>query len=117
MRRSRSGLSLAVIVLAGVVALLGLAAAVYQLASDGWIRGGGTGWMLAGAGAAIVGALAAAVGLRTGRHGLAALGLAVTAVSPTVFAYPLNALLLVASAVEACASLRARRRSARAAVR
>ena len=113
MTPSRPWLSRALTALAIAVALLGLTVALDQLASVGWTHGGGTAWLLTLAAAATAGATAAAIGLRTGRHGLAAAGLAVTAVSPTGFAYPLNALLLIAATVEAWAALRSGHRSDR----
>jgi uncharacterized membrane protein YadS len=113
MTPSRPWLSRALTALAIAVALLGLTVALDQLADAGWTHDGATAWLLALATtAATAGATAAAIGLRTGRHGLAAAGLAVTAVSPNLVVYPLNALLLLAAAVEASTALRGGHRSA-----
>jgi hypothetical protein len=91
--------------------LLGWLVFAHQLASDGWLNGGGTAWLLALAAVATVGALVSIAALTSGRPGWASLGLTITAASPTVFAYPLNLLLLILAIIEAALAISTGRRS------
>ncbi len=111
--KTASWWSYAVAALATGVVSYGWLVAVDQLSAAGWVDGG-TAWLFVFVAVATVGAAAALVGVRTGRHSLAAVGLLVAAVlTPTGFGYPMNALLLIAAAAEAWAALRSGHRSGR----
>src|SRR4051812_16850634 len=86
---------------AAAVAAVGWAVFADQLANDGWTSGGGTAWLGVFACVASVGVYVVVVALAAGRHLIAALGLLFVAASPTVFAYPLNIIVLLMAAGEA----------------
>jgi hypothetical protein len=77
-----------------------------QLRSDGWIAGGGTGWLLAAAVLATSGAAIAVTARRSGHHAWTATGLALVALSPTVFAYVLNLAVIVLAVYEVLIAVR-----------
>lgn len=91
-----------------ITVAVGWAVAVQQLVRDGWIEGGGTAWLFAGAAVGTLGLLVVFAAGKPDARGFRALGLVLAAVSPTVFAYPLNALLLVAAVIELAVAVRAR---------
>lgn len=94
-----SHLGVATWFVAAVTILLGWFVGLRQLATDGWINGGGTGWLLF---LALVASLAGggAFWLQGRDHEeAAAVTFLVVAVSPTVFAYPLNLVIVVAAFV------------------
>jgi hypothetical protein len=93
------------LVLAVGVVICGWFVAVGQLTNDGWTSGGGTAWLLVCACVATIGASFAVPALIDGRHGWAAAGLALVIVSPTGFAYPFNALVLVLAIVHLAMAL------------
>src|SRR5258708_24218260 len=78
----------------GATVLVGWLAVVDQLIHDGFTSGGGTLWLAAFGTAATAGASTLFAASHTHQHGLRALGLAITALSPTVFAYILNIAVL-----------------------
>lgn len=117
MKQTRSSLVYVSSAIALSGTALGWAIFIGQLATDDWVSGGGTAWMLVLAALATVGVVTAIPALWSGRHGWAAVGLAITAVSPTVFAYPLNVLLLILAVVEATHAISATRRVRSFAVR
>lgn len=86
--------------LVGGTVLVGWAAGLKQLLDEGWIAGGGTGWLLGAALLATIAAAAAAWLHRRGSPRAAGVCLLVVAVSsPTVFAYPLNVAVIIVALV------------------
>ena len=100
MRLRDTRLGMAEAILVSVTVAVGWVVVVPQLRNDGWISGGGTAWLLTMALIASAGALVAVMSRRAGRHGWVALGLFAVAVSPTVFAYILNALVIALTVTE-----------------
>ena len=94
---------------------VGWTVSVRQLLYDGWIPGGGTGWLLAFCVVATLGAVTALFAQTRGNHGWAALALLLVTASPAVFAYVLNVLVLALAAVELGLGLEQRFRGRRAA--
>jgi hypothetical protein len=92
---------IAAYLLVGATVLVGWMAGLQQLLDEGWIAGGGTGWLLGAASLATIAAAAAAWQDRRGHPRSASVCLLVVAASsPTVFAYPLNlAVIFVALVV------------------
>lgn len=91
---------MAAYLLVGGTVLVGWAAGLKQLLDEGWIAGGGTGWLLGAALLATIAAAAAAWLNRRGRPRTAGVCLlAVAVISPTVFAYPLNVAVIIVALV------------------
>ena len=91
---------MAAYLLVGATVLVGWAVGLEQLLDEGWIAGGGTGWLLGAALLATIAAAAVAWLDRRGRPGTAGVCLLVVAViSPTVFAYPLNVAVIIVALV------------------
>ena len=91
---------MAAYLLVGATVLVGWAAGLQQLLDEGWIAGGGTGWLLVAAILASSAAAAAAWLYRRAHPRAAGVCLLVVAVSsPTVFAYPLNVAVIVVALV------------------
>jgi hypothetical protein len=100
MTRSTSTLIKIERVTVAVTLLVGWMVSGGQLLRDGWIAGGGTAWLLVLSAVATLAGAAAFVAQRTEGHAWTAVGLVVVAVSPSVFAYPLNVALLVFASIE-----------------
>lgn len=97
---SRDGsLYLAERVLAAAAVVVGWAVALDQLIRDGWGAGGGTGWLVLFALIASAGLVVLLITARDA-HGMRALALAAVAVSPTVFAYVLNVVVVALALIE-----------------
>ncbi|MDX6256509.1 MAG: hypothetical protein QOJ11_2843 [Frankiales bacterium] len=111
MSRHRSLVRRAELALAALTVLVGWADVVGQLRS-GSGRGDGDGWLLGFAVVATLGLTVLLVAQRHGRHLYAALALVLVAVSPTVFAYPLNLAILALVVVELFRSVAGRARRA-----
>jgi hypothetical protein len=88
--------------------LLGWIVFADQLRTDGWISGGGTAWLLATVTVASAGATVAISARRAGRHAWTAVGLAAVAVSPTVFLFVLNLMVVALAATELVLAVRHR---------
>jgi hypothetical protein len=99
----RSAVEIAVSV---ATALLGWNAFIDQARFYQWTITGGTGWLLALAIAGSCGAVLVAALARTNLHILTAFALCLTALSPTVFAYPLNVVLLLLALSEVVLAVR-----------
>lgn len=94
--KSKKALVMAAYLLVGATVLVGWVAALQQLLDEGWIAGGGTGWLLGAALLATTAAAAAAWLDRRDHHRAAGVCLLVVATSsPTVFAYPLNVAVII----------------------
>jgi hypothetical protein len=94
----------------GRVVLIGWVVLTRQWATDD-VSGGGSVWLTLFAVAATVGAVVVFGARDVDQHGLRAVGLAAAAVSPTVFAYPLNVLVGVLAVVELVAAVSGKRRT------
>src|SRR5438067_1286333 len=88
---------------------VGWVAASTQLTGSGWISGGGTLVLLVLAVASSAGGSFGIYSAFRGRAAPAAVGFLVAAASPTVFAYPLNAAVVLIAAGEAYTAHMARR--------
>lgn len=102
---------LARMIVVGVTVIVGWFIVLSQAAGDGWVNGG-TIVLLTCAVIATAGAVLAYRSLLAERHGWAALGLALVTVSPTVFAYPLNLIVLILAMAELTIAIRLKRRNA-----
>jgi hypothetical protein len=100
MTRTASPLVIIERVLVIAAVLVGWVVSLGQFGTDGWANGGGTGWLLFLSVVASAGGGVALLGRRAGRHGWTALGLFAAALSPTVFAYPMNLGLFVLAVIE-----------------
>jgi hypothetical protein len=101
LERSSVEISLSVITV-----LLGWNAFIDQARFYEWNITGGTGWLLALAIAGSCGAVLVAAVARTNLHLLTAFALCLTALSPAVFAYPLNVVLLLLAISEVVLAVR-----------
>ena len=110
MARSRLTLIVVERFAAAACVLLGWLTVVDQLIHDGLASGGGTLWLAAFAVVATVGALTVFAAYRPQQHGLRGLGLALTALSPTVFAYILNTAVLGLAVTEFVRTVALKRR-------
>lgn len=95
---------------AAAVVLIGWVVVTHQWATDD-VSGGGSVWLTLFAVAATVGAVVVFGARDVDQHGLRAVGLAAAAVSPTVFAYPLNVLVGVLAVVELVAAVSGKKRT------
>jgi hypothetical protein len=95
---------------AAATALLGWIVVGDQFASDGLTHGSGTFWLGAFAAAGTAGVVVL-FRARPDSHWIRAAGLALTAFSPTVFAYVLNIALLIIGLVEVALAVASRRRT------
>ena len=111
MAQSRFTLVLAERFAVAATVLVGWFVVVDQLVHDGFTSGSGTLWLAAFATAATAGALTLFAASHAHQHGLRALGLAITALSPTVFAYILNIAVLGLAVTELALTLASKRRS------
>lgn len=96
-----------------LIVAVGWAVAVGQLADVGWLSGGGSSWLLVLATVATLGAILLTWSASRRSHLIAAFGWTLIAMSPTVFAYPLNLLAVVLGAVELGRAVIERRRDRR----
>jgi hypothetical protein len=104
MTQVRSRLRVPALVVALITVALGWAVALDQAVRDGFTaKGGGTAWMIALAVVATAGAIVAIAARQ--RHAVVAFGLFLVACSPTVFAYPVNVLVLVFALAELVAAV------------
>jgi hypothetical protein len=103
MSRRRSRLQTVELALAALTVLVGWGAVVGQLRTAG-SPADGTAWLVGFAVVATLGLAGLLVAQRNGRHAHAALALVLVALSPTVFAYPLNLLIVGLVIVELFAS-------------
>jgi hypothetical protein len=110
MTRRRPALAVAERFAAAATVAVGWLAVVEQLVRDGLVSGGGTLWLAALAAVATAGALTLFAAERTPQHGLRALGLGLTALSPTVFLYLLNIVVLALAGTELALATASERR-------
>jgi hypothetical protein len=103
MSRRRTQLQTVELALAALTVLVGWGAVVGQLRTAG-SPADGTAWLVAFAAVATLGLAGLAGAQRHGWHVQAALALVLVALSPTVFAYPLNLLIVGLVIVELVAS-------------
>jgi hypothetical protein len=96
-----------------VTVLVGWLVVLSQLLGDGPSTHTGTAWLLVLAAIATGGCSYFLIAQRAGQHGRIALGLMLAALSPTVFAYPLNAVLLVFAVLETSRLIAAKRHDSR----
>lgn len=106
MKRLYPGRSAVEISLSMTTALLGWNAFIDEARFHEWAIKGGTGWLLALAIAGSCGAVLVAVAARADVHVLTAFALCLTALSPTVFAYPLNVVLVLLAISEVVLAMR-----------
>ncbi|MDQ1484945.1 MAG: hypothetical protein QOJ62_638 [Actinomycetota bacterium] len=86
-----------------ITVALGWTVALDQAVRDGFTAKGGTAWLIALAAVATAGAIVAIAARQ--RHAVAAIGLFLVACSPTVFAYPVNVLVLLFALAELIAAV------------
>jgi hypothetical protein len=110
MARSRFTLVAAERFAVAATVLVGWFTVVDQAIHDGFPSGGGTLWLALFAAGATGGAAILFASRHPHQHGLRALGLALTALSPTVFAYILNIALVVLAVIELALTVAAKRR-------
>jgi hypothetical protein len=110
MARRRLALTVVERVAVAATVLVGWLVVVDQLVRDGFVAGGGTFWLAAFATAATAGAWTLFAAERPSQHGLRALGLGVTALSPTVFVYIVSIVVLVLAVAELALAVAAKRR-------
>ena len=110
MARRRLVLTVAERFAAAATVLVGWLVVVDQLVRDGVVPGGGTLWLAAFAVVATAGALMLFTTERPCQHRLRALGLGLTAFSPTTFAHVLNLVVLVLAVTELALAIASKRR-------
>lgn len=108
--RARTAVIAAELILAALTAGVGAFAAGATFQQSG--AGSGAAWMAAFAVVGVIGLVVVGRGLQTANRRLAVAGLLLTALSPTVFAYPLNLILLLIAGAEAVYGGRRRTRAA-----
>jgi hypothetical protein len=95
-------------ILAATTVAVGVVFAADQFDRDGWVSGGGTGWLISLSVVATVGVITVFTARQQTARGMRAMGLVAVALSPTVFAYVLNALVLTLAVIEIALLARAR---------
>ena len=96
-------------VAAAAVVLVGWVVVAHQWATED-VSGGGSVWLTLFAAAATVGAVVVFSAWDVDQHGLRAFGLVVAAVSPTLFAYPVNVMVGALAGLELVVAVSGKRR-------